>query len=654
MTAKAKKTPFERRNKLRGLIWAALFIGLICGVTAGGLLSLTRDLPQIKSLEDFRPSAITRVYSSDQVLLAELFIERRDPVTLEQIPAHLQRALLTTEDRKFYQHNGIDIKGILRAAVKNILRRRLSEGASTLTQQLAKTLFLTPRKTFTRKLKEAVLALQLERRYTKKEILELYLNQIYFGSGAYGVASAARIYFNKAIEDLNLTECALIAGLPKAPSRYSPLVHPDLATRRRDIVLKQMLITGVIDEAAYAQAVSSPVAVSPRDPQGRKALEFVEYIKNDLEDNLGDNLLYKGGLTIYTTLVYRHQEAAEAAVASGLEDLRIRMQHNGRSQATPQAALVSLDVKTGRIISMVGGLPGTRNSYNRAAAALRQPGSAFKPIVYAFAIEKGFGQNQLLLDAPVVFRNADGISDWQPQNFSEGFSGEVSMRWALAHSKNIPAVRLIEKIGPSSVVQFAHTMGITSNLKPNLSLALGTSETTLLELSSAFNVFANQGKYIRPYAIMEIRNHEGDTIWRTKPEQRIVLSRASAAIMTDMLSAVMKEGTGRSAGYIYNALAGKTGTTNEYRDALFIGYSPNMVSGVWVGNDDATSLGPYETGARAALPIWKKFMQTALDDQPPAYFDVPDDTQYILMDPKSGRQATSASTTAVKALVKKQ
>ena len=281
MTANAKKAPSERRNKLRGLIWAALFIGLLCGVTAGGLLSLTRDLPQIKSLEDFRPSAITRVYSSDQVLLAELFIERRDPVALEQIPAHLQRALLTTEDRKFYQHNGIDIKGIFRAAVKNILRRRLSEGASTLTQQLAKTLFLTPRKTFTRKLKEAVLALQLERRYTKKEILEIYLNQIYFGSGAYGVASAARIYFNKPIEDLDLTECALIAGLPKAPSRYSPLVNPDLATRRRDIVLKQMLITGVIDEAAYAQAVSSPVAVSPSDPQGRKAPEFVEYIKND-------------------------------------------------------------------------------------------------------------------------------------------------------------------------------------------------------------------------------------------------------------------------------------------------------------------------------------------------------------------------------------
>lgn len=617
-------------------------------------MSLTRDLPQIKSLEDFRPSAITRVYSSDQVLLAELFIERRDPVTLEQIPAHLQRALLTTEDRKFYQHNGIDIKGIFRAAVKNILRRRLSEGASTLTQQLAKTLFLTPRKTFTRKLKEAVLALQLERRYTKNEILELYLNQIYFGSGAYGVASAARIYFNKAIENLDLTECALIAGLPKAPSRYSPLVNPELATRRRDIVLKQMLTTGVIEEAAYAQAVSSPVAVSPGDPQGRKAQEFVEYIKNDLEDNLGDNLVYKGGLTVYTTLVYRYQEAAETAVASGLEDLRIRMQHNGLSRATPQAALVSLDVKTGRIIAMVGGLPGTRNSYNRAAAALRQPGSAFKPIVYAFAIEKGFGQNQLLLDAPVVFRNTDRKSDWQPQNFSEGFSGEVSLRWALAQSKNIPAVRLIEKIGPSSVVQFAHALGITSDLKPNLSLALGTSETTLLELSSTFNVFANQGKYIRPYAIMEIRNHEGDTIWRTKPEQRIVLSRASAAIMTDMLSAVMKEGTGRSAGSFYSALAGKTGTTNEYRDALFIGYSPNIVSGVWVGNDDAASLGPYETGARAALPIWQKFMQSALNDQPPAYFDVPDDTHYIFMDPKSGRQVASTSTTAVKALVKKQ
>lgn len=293
------------------------------------------------------------------------------------------------------------------------------------------------------------------------------------------------------------------------------------------------------------------------------------------------------------------------------------------------------------------------NSYNRAAAAARQPGSAFKPIVYALAIERGFRQDQLLLDAPVIFRNAYQGSDWQPENFSEGFAGEVSMRWALAHSKNIPAVRLIEKIGPSSVVQFAHNLGIASDLQPNLSLALGTSETTLLELTSAYSVFANRGKYIRPYAIMEIRNHEGAIIWRTKPEQRIVMSRASAAIITDMLTAVIKEGTGRSAGQLHGAVAGKTGTTDEYRDALFIGYSPTVAAGVWVGNDDATRLGPNETGARAALPIWLGFMQSVLSDQSPSYFDIPDGTVHLFIDPKSGRQKAPTSNGAVKALVKK-
>ncbi len=643
----------KKRKRATGLLWAAVLIGLACGVTAGVLLSLTRDLPQIQSLEEFKPSAITRVYSSDQVLLSELFIERRDPVPLEQIPASLKAALLTTEDRKFYRHSGIDIKGILRAAYKNIVRRRFSEGASTLTQQLAKTLFLTPRKTFDRKLKEAALSLQLERRYTKDEILKLYLNQIYFGSGAYGVASAAKIYFNKPIQELNLAECALIAGLPKAPSRYSPLVNPDLSVRRRNIVLRQMRTTGAIDESAYKQAVASPLIEPKKKDAHSKAPYFVKYVKNALEDRLGENLVYKGGLTVYTTLVDRKQTAAEDAVAAGLEKLGNRMQHNGLPKAEPQAALVALDVLTGGIVSMVGGRPGIEDSFNRAVSATRQPGSAFKPIVYALAVERGFRQNQLLLDAPVVFHNAYQQTDWQPENFSQSYTGEVTMRWALTHSKNIPAVRLIEKIGPSSVVQFAHTLGITTDLQPNLSLALGTSETKLLELTAAYSAFANSGKYTRPYAIVEIRNDEGGTIWRARPEERIVISQSSAAIVTDMLTGVMKEGTGRSVRNLYGPLAGKTGTTNEYRDALFIGYSPTITAGVWVGNDDASPLGPNETGARAALPIWRDFMQGALNEETPSYFDIPDDTIYIYIDPKSGREVPPTESIAVKALVKK-
>lgn len=635
------------------MIWAAVLVGLACGITAGVLLSLTRDLPQIQSLEEFKPSAITRVYSSDQVLLAELFIERRDPVPLEQIPTFLKTALLTTEDRKFYRHSGIDIKGILRAAYKNIIRRRLSEGASTLTQQLSKTLFLTPRKTFMRKLREAVLSLQLERRYTKDEILELYLNQIYLGSGTYGVASAAKIYFAKPVQALNLAECALIAGLPKAPSRYSPLVNPELAIRRRNIVLAQMHKRGEIDESAYEAALATPFTEPQKNDGHTGSPYFIKYIKNQLENLFGENLVYKGGLTVYTTLMDRQQRQAEGAVEEGLDKLRIRMQHNGLSEAEPQAALVALDLLNGGIIAMVGGRPSMPDSFNRAISATRQPGSAFKPIVYALAIERGFRQDQLLLDAPVVFHNAYQQTDWQPENFSKNYSGEITMRWALAQSKNIPAVRLIEKIGPSSVVQFARTLGISTDLQPNLSLALGSSETKLLELTSAYTTFANGGKHTVPYGILEVRNDEGSTIWQASPEQRIVLSRASAAIVTDMLTGVMKEGTGRNTGDLFGPLAGKTGTTNEYRDALFVGYSPTTIAGVWVGNDDASSLGPNETGARAAMPIWRNFMQSTLKEQSPSYFDVPDDTTYIYIDPKSGRQVAPSSRLAVKALVKR-
>lgn len=653
MSPYRKPITAQKRKGGKGLIWAALLIGLACGVTAGVLLSLTRDLPQIQSLEEFKPSAITRVYSSDQILLAELFIERRQPVQLEQIPVYLKTALLTTEDRKFYRHSGIDVKGILRAAYKNIIRRRLSEGASTLTQQLAKTLFLTPRKTFMRKLKEAVLSLQLERRYTKDEILQLYLNQIYLGSGAYGVASAADIYFDKKVDELNLAECALIAGLPKAPSRYSPLVNPELAIRRRNVVLDQMRNVGKIDEAAYKAAVNTPFIETKKNNGNSKATYFVKYIQHELENTLGENLVYKGGLTVYTTLVGRHQRTAESAVTEGLEDLTIRMQHNGVQNIKPQAALVALDLLTGGIVAMVGGRPGTKESFNRAVSASRQPGSAFKPIVYALAVERGFRQDQLLLDAPVVFHNAYQQTDWQPENFSQSYAGEVTMRWALAHSKNIPAVRLIEKLGPSSVVQFAHTLGISTDLEPNLSLALGTSETKLIELTSAYSAFANGGNLIRPYGILEIRNDEGETIWQAEPEQRIAMSRSTAAIITDMLTAVVKEGTGRNAGNLFGPLAGKTGTTNDYRDALFIGYSPTTITGVWVGNDDASTLGPNETGSRAALPIWRDFMKRVLEEQPPSYFDIPDDTTYIYIDPESGRQVLPSSRMAVKALVKK-
>ncbi len=634
------------------MLWAALLVGLLCGITAGALLGLTRDLPQIEALEAYKPSAITRVYSADGVQLAELFVERREPVSMAQIPPALITALLTTEDRAFYEHSGIALRGIARAAIKNVLRGRLSEGASTLTQQLAKTLFLTPRKSFIRKLREALLAVQLERRYTKDELITLYLNQVYFGSGAYGVAAAARIYFNKKIEALSLAQCALIAGLPRAPSRYSPLVDSQLARRRRDVVLTLMHRTGAIGADDFQQALQEPVATPAAQAQDRKASYFLAYIKKDLEEAVGADLLYKGGLTIYTTLDNRLQTAAKQAVSNGLGLLEDRMHHNGLPNPRPEAALLSLRVETGAILSMVGGRDGSGNSFNRATTALRQPGSAFKPIVYALAIEKGFEQNQTLLDAPAVFPNTSSRDDWRPENSSEGYAGEISLRWALAHSKNIPAVRLIEQLGPSSVVAFAQQLGIDAALKPNLSLALGTSEVTLLEMTAAYAVFANSGKYIQPYGVLEIRDDRGKILWRAKPEQHLAMTRISAAIITDMLRAVVTEGTGRLANRLPGHIAGKTGTTSGYKDALFLGYAPTIATGVWVGNEDASTLGPQETGTRAALPIWTEFMQAALADQSPAHFDIPDEGRTIYVDSPTGAQLPPDAPGAVKVLVR--
>jgi len=639
------------RNKV--IVFIVLIVGVFCGSMAGAFFALTHDLPQIRSLENFKPDAVTRVYSADKVLLTELFIEKREPVPLKTIPRLLREALVATEDRKFYQHSGVDLKGIARAIIKDIRAGEFVEGASTITQQLSKTLFLTSRKTLVRKIKEAILAFQLERRYTKDEILELYLNQVYFGSGAYGVESAAKIFFGKSVKDLSLAECALVAGMPKSPSRYSPLVDPDLAVKRRNTVLEQMRNTNIISEAAYQKALHEVLHTNGRRFNSSKAPYFVEYIKKFLEDELGSTLLYKGGLSIFTTLEYRLQSAAKTAVTEGVAALTDRMKRSHIKKPAPEAALISLDLTTGGILAMVGGNDFQTSRFNRVTMALRQPGSAFKPFVYAYAIEQGFAQNKKILDAPVIYRGALNGDDWKPENFSLEYKGEMTLRQALAVSQNIPAVRLLQALGPHSVVQFAHQLGIQSKLASNLSLALGTSEVTLMDLTTAYSVFPNRGEKIKPYGVLEIVDRQGRVIWRAKPQKRLVMSRAAAAIVTNMLEGVIKEGTGRRALRLGRALAGKTGTTNDYKDALFIGFSPRVIAGVWIGQDDGASLGQRETGAKAALPVWIEFMQAALENEPHQYFDIPDDVSQIRMDPITGLAQPEDSKQSVVALFKK-
>ncbi len=642
-----------RFNKKKGFILLFLAAGIATGVLMGAFFAFTHDLPQIQALESFRPQAVTRIYSANKVLLDELYLENRDPVPLRQIPPYLKAALVATEDRKFFKHSGVDIRGIARAVVKDIRVGKFVEGASTITQQLAKTLFLTPRKTMVRKIKEAILAFQLERRYTKDEILELYLNQVYFGSGAYGVASAAGIFFGKSVQDLTLAECALVAGMPKSPSRYSPLVSQELALKRRNIVLKQMRDTGIIDAHAYEQAINEKIHLSNARPKSTRAPYFIEYVKEFLEDRLGASTLYKGGLTIHTTLDYRLQQAAERAVMDGLQSLQARMEKNDINAGEPQAALISIGVKSGNILAMVGGKNFDESFFNRAISAKRQPGSAFKPIVYAYAIEQGFAQNQMLLDAPIVFKGAGSGQDWNPRNFSETYLGEITMRKALVISQNIPAVRLIEILGPSSVARFAHRLGIESDLEPNLSLALGTSEVTLLNLTSAYTVFARGGTWIEPFGVMEVVDHRGRVLWSHRPQKRLVMTREGAAIITNMLEGVIAEGTGSQARTLRGPVAGKTGTTNDYHDALFVGYSPAVAAGVWVGLDLGGTMGDKETGSRAALPIWMDFMETAQADGTHQYFDLPDQVAKVNMDPDTGKLISDGSKTAVTALFKK-
>jgi penicillin-binding protein 1A len=642
-----------RLNKKRVAILLVLACGTIIGVMAGAFLALTHDLPQIRSLESFNPSSVTRIYSSDEVLLAELFVEKRDPVSLKIIPEYVKKALIATEDRSFYRHSGVDIKGVIRAIIKDIRAREFVEGASTITQQLAKTLFLTPRKTLLRKIKEAFLAFQLERRYTKDEILELYLNQVYFGSGAYGVESAARIFFGKSVKDLELAECALVAGMPKAPSRYSPLVNKNLSFKRRNTVLRQMKDTGIITETEFNKAIKEPIKLGDKDKKQVEAPFFVEYVKKHLEERLGSSRLYKGGLTVFTTLDLKLQKAAEHAVSKGLSALEIRMKLGNIKDLAPEGALISLDIKSGGILAMTGGKDFYKSPFNRAVNAKRQPGSAFKPIVYANAIERGFPQSKIILDAPIAFKIPGKDIDWKPENFSRDYKGEITFRMAFTLSKNIPAVKLIEILGPDSVAQFGRNLGINSTLYPNLSLALGTSEVTLIELTAAYSVFPNRGKWIKPFSVMEVVDHNGRIVWRVKPQKKVVMSPEGAAIITNMLNGVIQEGTGKKAKVLGHPVAGKTGTTNEFKDALFVGFSPSIATGVWVGQDMSGTLGKRETGSKAALPIWVDFMAEALSEKQYQHFDIPDGVVKVYMDPLTGHLLPADSPNAVIALFKK-
>ncbi|WP_022664627.1 penicillin-binding protein 1A [Desulfospira joergensenii] len=634
-----------------GVIVLLVAGGLLAGLLLGTFFGLVHDLPEINRLKQFKPPSVTTLYSRNNQVISRFFLEQRFPVSLEEVSPFLITALITTEDRGFYTHSGINLKAILRALIHDLKAGGFKQGASTLTQQLAKTLFLSSEKSLVRKIREAILALQIERRYTKDEILELYLNQIYLGSGSYGVEAAARTYFNRSADSLTLGQAAMLAGLPKAPSAYSPLNNPKLARKRRAVVLKQMLLLDKISRSEYEAGDKEPVLSGDSDPGADRAPYFTQFVRSELENQIDLKGLYSRGAGIRTTLDLNLQKIAEGSVDKHMAALEARMTRKGLDPSFLECALVALDVKTGAVLAMIGGRDFKRSRFNRAVQARRQPGSAFKPFVFAAALEQGFSQAHTLADAPLSL-DLDNNTAWKVKNFSGTFSGEMTLRKALALSKNTPAVRLIREISPRSVVDLALRAGIVSPLKPYPSLALGSFEVTLLELTRAYIPFANKGIRVQSFAIDRIEDLDGRILFQTQEQKQPAMSRKDAAVMADMLKAVITEGTGKKALEIKKDIAGKTGTTDDFRDALFIGFSPGTALGVWVGNDDSSTLGRYETGAKAALPIWIDTMKAVLENQPLQYFDIPDRTKMVYINPGNGKITGPEKSDSVRALLR--
>ena len=586
------------RKKLIMMIALSILIGAISGFVFWTI----SDLPNTKMLQEYIPLESSRVYSSDGKVLAELYLERRTFIPHYQIPEHVKKAFIAVEDVRFYNHPGVDFIGIARALWHDIKAGGVVEGGSTITQQLARMLFLKPDKSIKRKIKEAALSIRIEQRYTKDEILGMYLNQAYFGTRAYGIEAASQTYFGKPTNELSIADAALLASMPKAPSKYSPFKNPEKAKSRRTLALKQMMDSHFITQAQSEEAENVPL---PETPHFRKydAPYFIENLRQNLEGKFGTEL-YTSGYRIYSTLDSGMQRAAEEAITNGLRSLEKRVKPG------VEAALVAIDLRTGQIKAFVGGSNFWKNQFNRATQALRQPGSAFKPFVFITAIENGMMSEDIVRDSPVSFAGAKPGQRWIPRNYDGKYYGNVTLRTALAKSLNCATVRLATDIGIDGVIEMARRLGIRSQLHRYLPLAIGASDVTLIDMVYAYSAFAS-GQQPKIMFYERILNRDGVVIEENKPVIEHVLSEEDVQEMKILLKAVVEEGTAVRAKELKRPIFGKTGTTNDYTDAWFIGFDERLVVGVWVGRDDHTPIGPKETGARAALPIWIDFMKTA-------------------------------------------
>ena len=595
-------------------------------------LFITLNIPDISSLASYSPPATTIILDRNGKQIDRIFTQNRFVVPIDTMPKNLPLAFVSAEDARFFQHQGVDAWSILRALVHNLRRGGRGQGGSTITQQVARSLLLSPEKTYTRKVKEAILAYRIDKVLTKKEILHIYLNQIYFGEGAYGVDAAARVYFGKKAEKLNLSEIAILAGLPQAPSRYSPFKHFELTKKRQAYVLNRMAEEGYITPTMARKAYSHPLLWGAPIESDEDARYFVQYVRNYVQKKYGKDMLFSGGLTIETTLDRNLQKSATAAIRRGVAKWAVR--RSKQSSKLPQAALVAMDNSSGKVRALVGGTNFHKSQFNRATQAKRQPGSVFKPFVYAAALQNNFTPASLLEDEPLILPGSRSGSSWQPKNFSGQFYGPTTLKTALIYSRNIVSVKLMQDIGIEPVQKLAKQMGITSKLHKNLSLALGASEVSLLELTGAYTTFANLGLRTQPVFITKITDRNGKILekWTAKTDR--VLDKETAYQMTHLMQGVIEEGTGKNAWGLSQQSAGKTGTTDKYRDAWFIGYTPDMVCGVWMGFDRKRSLGRNETGGLACAPIWLDFMKKTPKKK--KRFTIPEKIVFLPVDQDTG------------------
>jgi penicillin-binding protein 1A len=696
----------------RFLFGFLVLVSAAVGAAAGLLLVYSTDLPQVEELERYRPSSVTELYDGQGRVIGTFALQRRVIATYDDYPEVLRNALVSIEDKDFYRHSGINLWRILGAAYRDIESGGKVQGASTLTMQLARNLFLSPDRSFYRKVQEVLLAIQIERRFTKPQIFTLYANQIFLGHGAYGYEAASEYYFSKPAKKLKLEEAALLAGLPKAPQYYSPITHPDRSRRRRDLVLNAMLEDGKITAAQAAEAKNKPIILDLQKDQNSLAPHYVEEIRRYLEAKYGSDQVLEGALRVYTSLDMDMQKSAHQALLDGLAAYERRHGWHGKllnviaqgqkldkyedpdwdqepeingyvhalvMQTSPAAAeirfgqrtatlsqadlawtklklklpeilhpgdivyvkvlsldapgksrvsleqdsgaegaLVAVDNATGEIKAMVGGRDFNLSKFNRATQALRQVGSSFKPYVYTAVIDQGGSPDDTILDAPTTFQTASG--GYSPHNYDDKFEGTITLRRALAQSRNIPALKLADRIGIKTVIEYAHRFGVTANIPAYLPVALGSAEITPLEQTSAFSVFPNDGVRVAPRYITKVTDYEGRILEEDFSDIKDVVSLRTARVMTSMLREVVLHGTAVAAAKMPYPLAGKTGTTNDFTDAWFVGFSPTLTCGVWIGYDEKQSLGAKETGSRAALPIWMQFMSAALAGKDPGEF----------------------------------